>query len=62
MATTRIKAVESIRAIRDAHADALTGKSQREVVAFFRAAGKAAEEKRRANRANRTKRAATPRP
>ena len=42
MATTTIKAVEVVRAIRDQQASALAGKTPREVVAFFRAAGDAA--------------------
>ena len=42
MKGTRVRAVEMVRRIRDRQAKALVGKSATEVIAFYRAAGKAA--------------------
>lgn len=39
---SRIKAVEMVRRIRDEQARLLEGKSQAEIIAFFRKAGEAA--------------------
>lgn len=39
--TTRLRAVEMVRRIRDKQARTLAGKSPEEVIAFFRRAGKA---------------------
>ena len=39
---TQIKAVEMVRRIRDEHARLLEGKSDAEIIAFFRKAGEAA--------------------
>jgi len=39
---TRIKAVEMVRRIRDEHARLLEGKSEAEIIGFFREAGEAA--------------------
>jgi len=41
-AKTRIKAVDMVRRIRDEQARLLTGKSNAEIIAFFRKAGDAA--------------------
>ena len=43
MKTANIRAVETIRKIRDRHARRLAGKTVAEVIAFYRAAGQAAE-------------------
>ena len=42
MKGTRVRAVDMVRRIRDQQAKALAGKSAAEVIAFYRAAGKAA--------------------
>ena len=42
MKGTRVRAVEMVRRIRDRQAKALAGRSAAEVIAFYRAAGKAA--------------------
>ena len=42
MKGTRVRAVDMVRRIRDRQAKALAGKSAAEVIAFYRAAGKAA--------------------
>ncbi len=42
MKGTRVRAVDMLRRIRDRQAKALAGKSAAEVIAFYRAAGKAA--------------------
>jgi hypothetical protein len=42
MKGTRVRAVEMVRRIRDQQVKALAGKTAAEVVAFYRAAGKAA--------------------
>lgn len=42
MKATKLRAVEMVRRIRDRHARQLTGKTDAEVIAFYRAAGKAA--------------------
>jgi hypothetical protein len=41
---TQIKAVEMVRCIRDEQAQMLAGKSQAEIIAFFRKAGEAARQ------------------
>jgi hypothetical protein len=40
----RVRAVEMVRRIRDRHARQLAGKTEAEIIAFYRAAGKAAME------------------
>ena len=42
MKATRMRAVEMVRRIRDRHARQLAGKTDTEVIAFYRAAGEAA--------------------
>ncbi len=42
MKAVRVRAVEMVRRIRDRHARKLRGKTAEEVIAFYRAAGKAA--------------------
>lgn len=42
MKAPRIRAVETIRQIRDRHARRLAGKATEDVIAFYRAAGQAA--------------------
>lgn len=42
MKAARVRAVELVRRIRDRHARQLSGKTEAEVIAFYRAAGKAA--------------------
>ena len=42
MKQTDIHAVDMVRKIRDRHAKALAGKSEAEIIAFYRAAGEAA--------------------
>jgi hypothetical protein len=44
MKAPRVRAVEMVRRIRDRHARKLRGKTAEEVIAFYRAAGKAAVE------------------
>ena len=44
MKAPRIRAVEMARKIRDRHARRLAGKTTDEVIAFYRAAGQAAQE------------------
>lgn len=44
---TQIKAVEMVRRIRDEQARLLEGKSQTEIIAFFREAGEAARREAR---------------
>lgn len=44
MKATKLRAVEMVRHIRDRHARQLTGKTEAEVIAFYRAAGEAAME------------------
>ena len=44
MKATKLRAVEMVRRIRDRHARQLAGKTEAEVIAFYRAAGQAATE------------------
>ena len=44
MKPTKVRAVEMVRRIRDRHARQLAGKTDTEVIAFYRAAGEAATE------------------
>ena len=44
MKVVKLRAVEMIRRIRDRHARQLTGKTEAEIIAFYRAAGQAATE------------------
>ena len=44
MKATRLRAVEMVRRIRDRHARQLAGKTEAEIIAFYRAAGEAATE------------------
>ena len=39
MKATRLRAVEMVRRIRDRHARQLAGKTEAEIIAFYRAAG-----------------------
>ena len=42
MKATKLRAAEMVRRIRDRHARQLAGKTEAEVIAFYRAAGEAA--------------------
>ena len=44
MKATKLRAVEMVRRIRDRHARQLAGKTEAEIIAFYRAAGQAATE------------------
>lgn len=44
MKAPRLRAVQMVRRIRDRHARQLAGKTEAEIIAFYRAAGKAATE------------------
>ena len=44
MKAPRVRAVQMVRRIRDRHARQLAGKTEAEIIAFYRAAGKAALE------------------
>lgn len=44
MKATKLRAVEMVRRIRDRHARQLTGKTEAEIIGFYRAAGEAAME------------------
>ena len=44
MKATKLRAVELVRRIRDRHARQLAGKTEAEIIAFYRAAGEAAME------------------
>jgi len=44
MKAPKLRAVEMVRRIRDRHARQLAGKSDAEIIAFYRAAGEAAME------------------
>ena len=44
MMASRLRAVEMVRRIRDRHAKLLAGKTDAEIIAFYRAAGEAAME------------------
>ena len=44
MKATKLRAVEMVRRIRDRHARQLAGKTEAEIIAFYRAAGEAATE------------------
>ena len=56
MKATKVRAVEMVRRIRDRHARQLAGKTDAEVIAFYRAAGGAAvEDLRQRNRPRRQK-------
>jgi hypothetical protein len=47
---TQIKAVEMVRRIRDEQAQMLAGRSNAEIIAFFRKAGEAAREEAKQSR------------
>ena len=42
MKATKLRAIDMVRRIRDRHARQLAGKTEAEVIAFYRAAGEAA--------------------
>ena len=44
MKAAKLRAVDMVRRIRDRHARQLAGKTDAEIIAFYRAAGKAATE------------------
>jgi hypothetical protein len=44
MKATKLRAVQMVRRIRDRHAKQLAGKTDAEIIAFYRAAGEAAME------------------
>ena len=44
MKATKVRAVDMVRRIRDRHARQLAGKTDAEIIAFYRAAGAAATE------------------
>ena len=44
MKAPKLRAVEMVRRIRDRHARQLAGKTEAEIIAFYRAAGQAATE------------------
>ena len=44
MKATKVRAVDMVRRIRDRHARQLAGKTDAEIIAFYRAAGEAATE------------------
>lgn len=44
MKATKLRAVDMVRRIRDRHARQLAGKTDAEIIAFYRAAGEAAAE------------------
>jgi len=44
MKATKLRAVEMVRRIRDRHAKQLAGKTDAEIIAFYRSAGEAAME------------------
>lgn len=44
MKATKVRAVQMVRRIRDRHARQLAGKTEAEIIAFYRAAGEAATE------------------
>jgi hypothetical protein len=44
MKATKLRAFEMVRRIRDRHARQLAGKTEAEIIAFYRAAGQAATE------------------
>jgi len=44
MKASKLRAVEMVRRIRDRHARQLAGKTEAEIIAFYRAAGEAAME------------------
>lgn len=44
MRATKVQAVEMVRRIRDRHARQLAGKTEAQVIAFYRAAGRVATE------------------
>lgn len=44
MKATKLRAVEMVRRIRDRHARQLAGKTEAEIITFYRAAGEAAME------------------
>jgi len=55
MKGTKLRAVEMVRRIRDRHARQLAGKSEAEIIAFYRAAGEAALDDVRKSRPRRRK-------
>ena len=55
MKATRLRAVDMVRRIRDRHARQLAGKTETEIIAFYRAAGKAAMDEARKSRSRRRK-------
>lgn len=57
MKAPRLRAVEMVRRIRDRHARQLAGKSDAEIIAFYRAAGEAALDETRRRIKSRKRRA-----
>lgn len=57
MKVPKLRAVEMVRRIRDRHARQLSGKTDAEIIAFYRAAGEAAMEDVRARSKSRKRRA-----
>ena len=55
MKATRLRAVDMVRRIRDRHARQLAGKTETEIIAFYRAAGEAAMDEARKSRSRRRK-------
>jgi hypothetical protein len=55
MKATKLRAVGMVRRIRDRHARQLAGKSDAEIIAFYRAAGEAALDDVRKSRPRRRK-------
>lgn len=57
MKATKLRAVEMVRRIRNRHARQLAGKTEAEIIAFYRAAGEAAMEDLRQHSKPRKRRA-----
>lgn len=57
MKATKLRAVEMVRRIRNRHTRQLAGKTEAEVIAFYRAAGEAAMEDLRQRSKSRKRRA-----
>jgi len=55
MKATKLRAIDMVRRIRDRHARQLTGKTEAEIIAFYRAAGEAAMDDVRKSRSRRRK-------
>lgn len=55
MKGTKMQAVEMVRRIRDRHARRLAGKTDAEIIAFYRAAGNAAMDAVRTSRSRKRK-------